>query len=268
MKAEQTFLTYREVLPDSQAVHLVFSFWEFSVAPKLPQSVFHEIFPDGCVSLIYRRNEKEDSSALLLMGLTLETIVREVLPGDVYWGARFSPAASRTVLGTNPSSFLSQPISDEMFLSHLTGKLLNELNECQNFADAIKVFEQKFTALKIQTGDLDAKVAEAVKIISTAAGEVKISDVAQAVGMSIRQLQRRFRRASGLTPKQFARVQRFRAAAIKLADDGQAKIADCAFELGFADQAHLNRECVSLAGRSPKSFAEKIKQIEHGNLVQ
>jgi AraC-like DNA-binding protein len=85
--------------------------------------------------------------------------------------------------------------------------------------------------------------------------------------LSVRQLQRRFLNATGLTPKQFARVQRWRATAIKLAGDTESKLVDCAAELGFTDQAHLSRECASLTGRSPKSFTEKVRQIEHGNLV-
>jgi AraC-like DNA-binding protein len=40
-----------------------------------------------------------------------------------------------------------------------------------------------------------------------------------------------------------------------------------AAEMGFTDQSHLTHEFVAVTGRSPNSFAEKVKQIEHGNLV-
>jgi AraC-like DNA-binding protein len=73
--------------------------------------------------------------------------------------------------------------------------------------------------------------------------------------LSVRQLQRRFLNATGLTPKQFARVQRWRATAIKLAGDAESKLVDCAAELGFTDQAHLSREV--------RDFDRSLAEIFH-----
>jgi AraC-like DNA-binding protein len=44
--------------------------------------------------------------------------------------------------------------------------------------------------------------------------------------------------------------------------------ASRAAEMGFADQAHLTHEFSMLTGRSPNSFAEKVKRIEHGELIK
>lgn len=267
MKTPDTFLSYREMPPGAAVSHLVYSFWEFSVASELKHSITHEIFPDGCFSIFYYRNEQKNFTMLGLTALSLELHKTEVFPEDVYWSARFSPAANRAVLRANPADFTSRPIFDETFLPHLTGGLLKQLNECRNFGEAAAVYEKRFAALGVTSANLDAKVVEAVRLIAARIGEIKIAEIAEQLNLSQRQLQRRFRDATGLTPKQFARVQRLRAAAIKFLGDTESKLADCAAELGFTDQAHLSRECASLTGRSPKSFTEKVREIEHGNLV-
>jgi methylphosphotriester-DNA--protein-cysteine methyltransferase len=59
---------------------------------------------------------------------------------------------------------------------------------------------------------LDVVVRTAVLAIVAARGGAPLADLAVAVGVSPRQLQRRFSAAVGLSPKQFARVRRLRSA--------------------------------------------------------
>jgi AraC-like DNA-binding protein len=75
----------------------------------------------------------------------------------------------------------------------------------------------------------------------------------EALGTTERQLLRRFNAAVGYGPKTLDRVLRFqrflsRAPAVANGEEGLARIAA---EVGYADQAHLSRECVRLSGLSP-----------------
>src|SRR5687767_2713341 len=146
MKTEKSILTYREELPAPLVSHLVYSFWEFTVSGESNASVLHEIFPDGCISLIYRRNEKHNFRLMALAGLAIEPLKFEVLPGDVYWSARFSPAASRKILQSDPAGWKSQPLVDENLLPHLTINWFNEFGKCRNFAEAIAVYQKRLAA--------------------------------------------------------------------------------------------------------------------------
>ena len=69
------------------------------------------------------------------------------------------------------------------------------------------------------------------------------------LGLSERQLRRRFADAVGYGPKTLARVLRFQRF-LELARGGD-DLARLAFAAGYADQAHLTRECGRLAGRTP-----------------
>jgi AraC-like DNA-binding protein len=61
----------------------------------------------------------------------------------------------------------------------------------------------------------------------------------------------------GLPPKTLARIFRFDRA-VSLLAQRDARLADVAFECGYYDQAHLNRDFRGFAGTSPASFARQI----------
>ena len=84
------------------------------------------------------------------------------------------------------------------------------------------------------------------------AGRGSVSEVADAVGLSSRQLRRRLLDAAGQGPKTLQRVgrlQRFLALADELAPG--APLASMAATAGYSDQAHLTREVQDLAGTTP-----------------
>ena len=261
-------LFYSEAAPKPEFSHLVLSFWKFTVDGAATQPMFHEIFPDGCISLFYYQNSSFGIQKLSHNNLQLKPVKIPVFAGDVYWAVRFSPAACAKILQTNPQKLLPRNPSDETSFSFPTGNLLAELDDCQSFEEAIEVYEGFLTNLNLQPEDIDGKVLETVRIIEQYKGEIKISDIAAQVNLSSRQLERRFKNNSGVTPKQYARMRRLRATAVTLVEQDSVNWAERAAEMGFADQAHLSHEFSSLTGRSPNSFAEKVKHITHGNLIK
>ena len=261
-------MSYREMAPSEDVSHLVFSFWEFTTASEDFGSIEHEIFPDGCVSLVYHRNEKFNLRRIFFNGLNLESITAPVFPGDIYWGMRISPAACARVLQTTAADFRAIRMAEAEKFPHLTGGLLEKLNTCENFDEAVAVLEGHLAELGFGQNFYDEKIAQALKIIEETSGEIKIAELAAQVNLSPRQLERRFKKSSGLSPKQFARTRRIRAAAVDLVENSRLNWANRAAEMGFADQSHLTHEFVSVTRRSPNSFAEKVSQIKHGNLVK
>jgi methylphosphotriester-DNA--protein-cysteine methyltransferase len=72
-------------------------------------------------------------------------------------------------------------------------------------------------------------VAEAVRRITLAKGASNLVALARELGLSLRQLERRFHETVGLSPKLFCRIQRF----------------------NNVFTAHLIRDCKSLSGNTP-----------------
>ena len=259
---------YREIAPPKEISHLVLSFWEFAVKSENRQPIIHEVFPDGCISILYYRHQNLDVNTLFTNALTLEIFKTEVYAGDIFWGMRLSPAACASILRLNPAEVQPESINDSKKFAHLTKGILEKLVACRDFEEAIRIYETQIKTLKLAPQAVDEKVAEAVRIIEENSGELKISEIAKIIGLSIRQLERRFGRSAGLTPKQFVRARRIRAAAVSLVEETEMNWANRAAAMGFADQAHLTHEFSTLTGRSPNSFAERVKKIEYGKLVK
>jgi AraC-like DNA-binding protein len=81
----------------------------------------------------------------------------------------------------------------------------------------------------------------------------RVQGLADAIGISERQLRRRFHAAVGYGPKTLARVLRFQRMLRLAAGRGgePERLARLALEAGYADQAHMTAECTRLAGQPP-----------------
>ncbi|MBK8148742.1 MAG: AraC family transcriptional regulator [Acidobacteria bacterium] len=260
-------LFYREAVPSPDVAHIIFSFWEFQTGEF--DGVFqHEVFPDGCVSLFFRKSPQPGLSGLAFSGLYLKVITAPVLQNEVFWGMRIAPAACGSVVSADPCLFLENRIIDPDFSPILTAGLEAMLAECTNFGEAIAVFEERIRSIGLAPETIDVVVAAAAAVIEDCGGEVKIGDLARHIGISPRQLERRFKAASGLTPKQFARTRRLRAASVHIVEQGSASWAERAAATGFSDQSHLAREFASVTKRTPNSYARKVNIITHGHLVK
>jgi AraC-like DNA-binding protein len=99
----------------------------------------------------------------------------------------------------------------------------------------------------------DPLVTEAARLL--ARPRAQAGDVADRLGVGERQLLRRCRAAAGYGPATLRRVLRFRRFVARV-DAGEGRpggpdLARLAADTGYADQAHLTRECVRLAGLPP-----------------
>lgn len=95
-------------------------------------------------------------------------------------------------------------------------------------------------------------------------GRAPIGWICDRLGRSRRHLATRFREQIGLPPKTVARIMRFERA-VSLLGGRDAPLADIAFECGYYDQAHMNRDFREFAGASPAAFAPRI--VPEGGVV-
>ncbi len=127
---------------------------------------------------------------------------------------------------------------------------LGELTDWESRFDLLEAF-----LLARANHQPSAVLAYAYARLARSAGGERVSALAEAVGWSRKHLAARFHAELGVGPKTIARIMRFECAC-RLARAGGGW-ADIAAESGFADQAHLSREFVALAGESPRAWARR-----------
>jgi AraC-like DNA-binding protein len=99
-------------------------------------------------------------------------------------------------------------------------------------------------------------VAEAWRRIEASGGRLAIGALARDLGCSRQTLVTRFHARTGLTPKVAARLKRFGGVLSRL-PSRPGNWAGLAAEAGYADQAHLIRECTALTGLTPGALLRR-----------
>ena len=85
-------------------------------------------------------------------------------------------------------------------------------------------------------------------------GAVRVDTLAEEIGWSRRHLTEVFRAEFGVSPSTARRLARFEVATGLLRDDRPRSLSEVAAHAGYADQSHLSREWVRLAGASPTAW--------------
>lgn len=97
-------------------------------------------------------------------------------------------------------------------------------------------------------------VVHALRLIDAAPGVRRIDAIAARCGLSQRRFGAVFREQVGLSPKRYARLQRFHAALATARKHGRVDWAGIAVDGGFHDQAHLVHEFRAFSGMTPTAW--------------
>lgn len=252
-------MSFQEFEPPSRLREHVACYWGAEIR-AVEAGHMHQVIPDGCVGLIATRRA-DGSTHLTLQGPRLDALWIPVHQGDRFWGVRFWPDTGAPLLGRPASTLLGALEPAAASLGPPAAGLEGRLAGCDTAAAASAAWGVLLEPMIASCPPLDVVVRTAVLAIIAARGEAPLADLAVAVGVSPRQLQRRFSAAVGLSPKQFARVRRLRGALSHIVEGSPKSWAAVAADLGFADQAHLIREFGALAGLTPVAVAERVRQM-------
>jgi AraC-like DNA-binding protein len=108
------------------------------------------------------------------------------------------------------------------------------------------------------------EVARMRDLMETIAADrnLRVEQVAALVGVDHRGLQRRFRRFVGMHPKWVIQRYRLLEVVAQLAASNRQSLAALATSLGYADQAHFQRDFRVVTGRTPGSFTRPAPVAE------
>ena len=230
--------TYRELPPPAALSDWVTCGW-VSTRPGGAR-----ILPDGCADVVWTGRR------LIVAGPATAASLSTDAPGVPKVGVRFRVGAAGAALGMPASELLDQnPAADEV-LGDLAADRVESVGD-----DPERVLMELTAAVSSRLRDApsaDALVRAAARDLAVPGA--RVGDVAYRLGLSERQLRRRFEAAVGYGPKVLARVlrlQRFLTLAAAGTEPGLARLA---FDAGYSDQAHLTRECAALTGATPSEL--------------
>jgi AraC-like DNA-binding protein len=247
-------------VPTPPLAEFIERFWYSSEAP-VHQKV--RIVPSGTMELVFNLDEDElgiydteqPGSYKSFSGAFFSGTYARPLFVDTrehVMGVHFKPGGAFRFLGV-PANELTDIHVD---LEALWGRadLREHLCAAATPARRIRILESALLARLENTSEEHRAVRAALDIITRNAGEARIRDLAAHLGLSHRHFIKAFSNQVGVTPKLFARVQRFQRAADLTRSSSTTDWADIATACGYFDQSHLIHDFRTFSGLSPSEF--------------
>jgi AraC-like DNA-binding protein len=193
------------------------------------------VLPDGCMDLLW------DGREISVAGPDTHAQLFASDPGSVMTGLRFAPGDAPRLLGAPAYEFSDQRVPLDQIWEPARVRRVTELVAASSAPGVgLEAVARQFRP----DPDADALLVE--QIVALARRGCNSSAIADRVGFSTRQLQRRSTAAFGYGAKTLGRILRLRRA-LALVQAG-VRTADSAARAGYADQSHLARDVRDLTG--------------------
>lgn len=236
----------------------------WNLCGRSEQASPQRILPDGSVELVlhfsgrFRRHEVGSAPVTQPRALVVGIVDRWVMlesTGDLdVLGVRFHPGAVGGVLGISQARLAGGWHDlDSLEIPPLRGFWREVRAEPERRRRVAVVWRRLAEAAACAPPPPPLVLATARRIVSTA-GTVPIGAIAREAGWSLGHLERRFRRGVGATPKEFARLSRFRGVVARLNRTAPPQWSRLAARSGYHDQPHLVREFKEFGGTTPGAY--------------
>jgi AraC-like DNA-binding protein len=132
-------------------------------------------------------------------------------------------------------------------------RIEEQLHDAPDWTSVFVAIERFLIGRMAVRRSADPTMERAWSRLCETSGQLPVAALAAELGCSRRHLTARFREQVGQPPKAVARLLRFKRV-LRLLDAEPRRWADIAFECGYCDQSHLNRDFRDLAGTTPGAY--------------
>jgi AraC-like DNA-binding protein len=214
----------------------------------------NKILPDTSMVMAFRLRGKITDAA-------------EALSASSITGLRNAPrligyskdAATLLVVFTEGGAAAFFPLSlHELFGSSIsldnfmnTREIEDQLMSAGNNEERISII-QYFLLSRLKFPHSDALILNAIQQIKNANGDLRIKDLSTDLYISQDAFEKRFRKITGTSPKQFAGIVRLKNIIAQYSN--ATNLTDIAYSAGYFDQAHFIKTFKSFTGETPQSF--------------
>jgi len=258
-------MRYREFQSAPALSNHVECLWLLESSDQQESAAPERILPDGCVELILNfgalfREHKEagrsdlQPSRFVVGQMTQPVLVSPTGPVQLL-GIRFAPGGALPFFPIPPDELTNRiaPLAD--VAGALDRELSGRIYDVRELPEKVGIIEALLIRRIKGKEEKGASLRNAISEIVRSGGQISVDQLAGDMGVSGRQLERRFLREVGLGPKLLCRILRFQQVfrAVERADKNWARIAtDC----GYYDEAHLIRDFRQFAGQTPSVLFE------------
>lgn len=256
-------MNYQTFKPHPILEALVKFYWTLEV-PFDPSNEKQKIIPDGCIEMTFNladgiKRYISDSEFIvhpcaMVMGQRTKSYYIEPLGNVDSFAICFYPYGF--------ANFVNVPLNDfadsETPIARLFGeipsqKLEAEIVQARNTQQRIEIIERFLLDKLLEQTTVDNIVKSTIDALINTNGGSSIHTILKTDLSKRRQLERKFRKQVGISPKRLGKVLRLQSA-LKMMLNEVENLTDIAYESDYFDQAHFIKDFKEFIGVSPKEF--------------
>jgi AraC-like DNA-binding protein len=141
-------------------------------------------------------------------------------------------------------------------LGPAVSRLHQHLGNARSFTERARMLDA-FFLLQLKKTHAKDLIQTALRLLTVPGNSLKITEVADQMGVNVRQLERRSLTYTGVSPKTLTRISRF-SHALSLRTERSFNWTQIAHAAGYHDQMHMIRDFREFAGEAPTSALQEI----------
>ncbi len=257
-------MNYQTFQPSIHLNSIVKCYWTLEV-PAEYSSEKQRIVPDGCMELIFiladdikRYTSEHDfiiqPRAIIVGQITDAFIIQPI--GEVNcFAIRFYPYGLSTILKIPLKNLENKETTiTELFEEKAANELHQLIINAKDTTARIEIIETFLLRLLNAKTTIDTIVKSTVEALLESSGSSSIKSILNSEGSSRRQLERKFAKQIGMSPKQLAKVLRLQSALKLLLKQQDNSFTKIAYEAEYYDQNHFIKDFKEFTGITPKEF--------------
>jgi AraC-like DNA-binding protein len=170
----------------------------------------------------------------------------------------FKEAAASAFFKEPMHELFSQSVSLDCIIQRsLVNKIEEQLEESHDHLQCIAIVEH-FLISRLHEPKQDLFIQKAVQSIQLSKGDIRINEFMAGIPLSRDAFEKRFRKATGTTPKRFSSIIRLTTLIDSLHPD--SSLTDVALTAGYFDQSHFIKDFRAFTGVLPHDFIKQPKR--------
>jgi AraC-like DNA-binding protein len=264
-------MNYQTFQPHSDLESLVKCYWTLEV-PFEKNTQRQRIIPDGCIEMIFilgedvKRYITADKFIIqpraMVIGQITEPFFIEPTGYVDTFAIRFYPYGFANFMPRPLKKLANQETPIELlFGEKSSGELKQKITQAKDTEERIKIIEGFLLAKLNDKATIDSIVKTTIDSILLTRGSTSINTILKDDLSKRRQLERKFLKQIGMSPKQLGKVIRLQTALNMLLNQQSESFTRIAYESEYYDQAHFIKDFKEFTGTTPKEFLEDDKMV-------
>jgi hypothetical protein len=264
-------MNYQTFQPNSDLRSSVKCYWTLEI-PAQKDVQRQLIIPDGCIDMIFilgddvKRYTSENEFIIqpreMVLGQITEPFYVEPTGQVNSFAVRFYPFGFANFVTTPINTLANKETPVAVLLGEETARQLSgKIIRATDTEHRIKILERFLLGRLNENSTIDNIVRNTIDTMLVTNGSTAINSILGKDISKRRQLERKFVKQIGISPKQLGKVIRLQAALKMMLNEPSESLTAVAYESDYYDQAHFIKDFKEFTGTTPKEFLGDDKMI-------